>query len=237
MAPEQLTGQPVDQRADVFALGVLLYEYVGGVHPFDADSGFGMIGRILESEPTRIEQRMPQVPRRLAAVIDRSLRKRPEDRFHSAAHVLEALDGGAAPSPRPGRTTRLDGWWRGHQVVVTLLYVVASILAWQIKEQYDGPTLALFVAVGVFSAIGGILRGHLLFTASVHDEHLASERQRVEPVTLAADLLLAATLAVDGWFAVAQTPVLAVLTLGLAVGIGITRIVVEPATARAAFDA
>jgi serine/threonine-protein kinase len=241
MAPEQIAGQHVDQRADVFAFGVLLYEYISGAHPFEAGTALAVIGRILESEPPRLDRRVPEVPPTLAAVVDRCLRKRPEDRFASAGELLRALEGQVStlvrPVAAPIPVTGTDGWWRGHQFVVTGLYLAACALAWQIKEWYDGTALALFIGIGVASALAGILRGHLVFTAAVHPRDLAEERGRAEPVTLAVDLLIAAALAVDGWFAATNAPVIAVLTLALAVGIGVARLVVEPATARAAFDA
>lgn len=240
MAPEQLTNQHVDQRADVFALGVFMYEYVTGTHPFEASTPFAMIGRILESTPVRVEERAPSIPRVLAAVIERSLQKRPADRYASAGEVLRVLDDNISGPVEPRAVvpgTRIDGWWRNHQIVVVALYLVASALAWQIKEWYGGLALSAFVVVSVGSAIAGILRGHLLFTAAVHPTHLYGERRRVDPVTLITDVLLAVALVVDGgWFAVETRPVAGVLTIALGIGLGLTRLVVEPATTRAAFE-
>src|SRR5687767_2285350 len=71
MAPEQLQGQTVDARADVFAFGVLLYEYASGVHPFAAATPLGIAGRILESEATPIAERRPDISAAVAAVVDR----------------------------------------------------------------------------------------------------------------------------------------------------------------------
>ena len=71
MAPEQINGLPVDARADVFAFGVLLYEYACGVHPFAASTALATVARVLESDARPLASRA-DVPSRLADV-DRAL--------------------------------------------------------------------------------------------------------------------------------------------------------------------
>lgn len=231
MAPEQINGEPADQRSDVFALGVLLYEYIIGKHPFDASTPLGVIGRVLDSEPERLDVRLPSIPRVLATVVDRCLRKPPDSRYASAGEVLRALDDGVVVAP----ASTTQAWWRGHQMAVIAMYFAASALAWQVKEWRDGVALFLFVGISVLATVGGMLRGHLVFTAFVHGVHLDAERVRIEPITLAADLLIAVSVAIAGGLVISTSPLLSVLTLGLAVGLAVTRLVVEPATARAAF--
>src|SRR5581483_8991215 len=77
MAPEQLNGAPADARSDLFAFGVLMYEYASGVHPFDAPTPLAMAGRILEAAALPLERVRPDVPAQAAAVVDRCLRKSP----------------------------------------------------------------------------------------------------------------------------------------------------------------
>ncbi len=62
MAPEQLKGERADSRTDVFALGVVLYEYACGTHPFHADDIYAIAYRILHNEPTPIGHRRPDLP-------------------------------------------------------------------------------------------------------------------------------------------------------------------------------
>lgn len=231
MAPEQLNGQPADARADVFAFGVLMYEYACGTHPFDATTPLAVAARILEGDATPIEERRPDLPSPIVHVIERCLRKSPADRFTSAAEIERALDG-----VEPARAFRpMAAWWRTHQLVVIALYFMACALAWQIKDWRPGVTTAIFVVVAGAATIAGVVRGHLVFTERVNGPGLAAERGRAVPITLLVDLLLALALAADGLALLASRPLAAVLTIGLGIGIGLARLVVEPATTSASF--
>jgi predicted Ser/Thr protein kinase len=231
MAPEQLTGHTVDRRADVFALGVLLYEYASGVHPFEAESPLATLARVLESEARPLAIRCPDLPVVVADVIGRCLRKAPADRFQSASEIVGALDqAGAAASP-----PRVATWWRVHQFVVIALYLGAAALAWRLKEWIETPTtIALFMVLGIGTTIGCVLRGHMMFTERVNRSMLAVERHRTARAILTIDVALAVALTVDGLLFVAW-PLTSMLTISLAVGIALAATVLEPATIRAAF--
>jgi predicted Ser/Thr protein kinase len=235
MAPEQLNGQPAGARADVFAFGVLISELVCGTHPFDARSPLAIVARVLEGEPTPLERCARDVPRLLAAVVARCLRKDPDERFASAGDIVQALATGVRPEPQAESRARAAGWWRAHQVIVIGLYLMASVLAWQVKEWLGGAAVAVFIAIGIASTVGGVFRGHLVFTERVNGDGMTGERRRAGPVTMGVDLAIAAGLALDGLMLVPTREVAAVLTLGLSVGIGLTRLLVEPSTTRATF--
>ncbi len=231
MAPEQLNGQPADARADVFAFGMVLYEYACGTHPFDAATPLAVAARILESDAPPIHERCPDLPSAVVDAIERCLRKPPADRFASAAGIVRALD--RVDSARG--SGRMTAWWRTHQIVAVGMYFVACGLAWQIKEWRPGVTTAVFVAVGIAATVAGVLRCHLIFTERVNGPGLAAERRRALPVTLFIDLLLALALAADGIVLAATRPLAAVLTIALGVGIALARLVIEPATTSASF--
>jgi serine/threonine protein kinase len=237
MAPEQLQGQTADARSDVFAFGVLLYEYACGIHPFAAATPLGVAGRILESEPQSVTQRRLDVPPAVAAAIDQCLAKAPSGRLESGTAIVRALERGSEARPRkervPGAPRRLAFWWRAHQFVAIGLYLIASILCWQIKEWLPGFTTAIFVAVAVAGTAAGVFRGHLVFTAQVNDPRLAVELRRAALVTLLADLAIGLALAGAGMLLASSRPVPAVLTIALGVGIALARLVVEPSTTAA----
>ncbi|RKH12570.1 hypothetical protein D7V97_07995 [Corallococcus sp. CA053C] len=86
MAPEQVRGQPVDARADVFALGAVLYEAVSGRAPFGGDSPVERMSAALRDDP-------PPLPGELGWVLARCLAKSPGDRFQSAQDLAFALEG------------------------------------------------------------------------------------------------------------------------------------------------
>jgi len=233
MAPEQINGEAVDARADVFAFGVLLYEYACGEHPFAATTELAVVARVLGSEARPLLERCPDVPRGAAAVIARCLRKAPSQRFGSAAELVGALEtvGDAVPP-----VSAHASWWRAHQIIVILVYVISCAVAWQIKDWGETPvTVGLFLALCAVSTICGVLRGHLVFTELMNRSHLAVERRRTSRALLLLDLLAAALLLADGIIVAATRALPAVLTIALALGIALASIVLEPATTAAAF--
>ena len=88
MAPEQALGRAVDQRADVFAFGVVLYEMLCGRRPFDGATGTEIMAAILKDEPLPLPE---SVPAQLRQIVGRCLHKAPAERFASAREVLAAL--------------------------------------------------------------------------------------------------------------------------------------------------
>ena len=233
MAPEQINGETPDARTDVFAFGVLVYEYACGAHPFDGSAPLAIVARILESDARPIASRCPGLPVRLTAVIERCLRKRRDDRFASATDLLAALADAGDDAPAAAHAV----WWRVHQVIVSALYVTAAGLGWLIKEWWiETPlTVAVFIALGAGATIGAVLRGHLVFTEWNNRAHLTRELRRTRRAAVLLDTLFAAMLAVD---AVMVTPVRALgalFALSLGLGIALAAIVLEPATTAAAF--
>jgi serine/threonine protein kinase len=94
MAPEQIRGIEVDRRSDIYSLGVTFYEMLCGRLPFERPangSDWELRKGHIEEEPPPILDRCPDLPPALAAIVMRTLRKNPNDRFQSAAEMLEAL--------------------------------------------------------------------------------------------------------------------------------------------------
>jgi len=232
MAPEQLTGHSRDPRTDVFALGVLMYEFATGVHPFAAPTDLAIAARVLSETPPGLTSLRPDLSLRFAAVVDRCLSKLREGRFATAAEIRRVLE---SPS-QSGKRAAVATWWRVHQMAVLALYFGASLGAWAMKEQWAGATTPLFLLVGIVATVAGVFRAHLLFTERINAPGFAAERRRAQPVTLAADIVLALALIGDGAFGAAGSPVIALLSIALGIGIALVRLVIEPATTAAAFE-
>jgi eukaryotic-like serine/threonine-protein kinase len=125
MSPEQLLAGHVDERSDLFSLGVVLYEMVTGRRPFQGSSAIATADAILHSPPPPLET--PAVPERLDAVMRRLLEKDPARRFASARELIEELRGVEASMTRRLR------WRRSRPAVVlgaTAALIVAATGGW-----------------------------------------------------------------------------------------------------------
>src|SRR5206468_902868 len=98
MSPEQVRGQVIDHRSDIFAFGAILYEMVMGQRTFQRATEADTVSAILNEEPPPISQLSPDMPLGLERVIRRCLEKNPEQRFHSASDLAFALDALSDPA-------------------------------------------------------------------------------------------------------------------------------------------
>ncbi len=91
MAPEQVQGEAVDGRTDLFALGVVLYECLTGELAFSGDSLANVTYKIVSVDPRPPEIYNPSIPPRLRQILDRALQKRPEDRYETCGELEREL--------------------------------------------------------------------------------------------------------------------------------------------------
>ncbi len=158
MSPEQLRGQAVDPRADIFALGCVLYEMLSGQRAFHGATAADTISAILSLDPPPLPSGAGEIPAPLQGIVSQCLEKRPEDRFsstHDIALALRLLSTPSETSPSrqpvlddsPSRPTRFRGWMRRHPAVSALAAAVvvlalATMGWWLAGPHQAGPGLA-----------------------------------------------------------------------------------------------
>jgi tetratricopeptide (TPR) repeat protein/predicted Ser/Thr protein kinase len=172
-SPEQLRGDAVDHRSDLWSFGVTLYETITGQTPFRGDYPSAMAYTIQSESPRPMRDFNPDVPEALERIVERALAKTPDDRYPSAAEMhdeLRALQierdpniskvfasvGGAAPDP----------WYRqllsGRVLVSAIAYIVFAFAAmqltgWMVSRFVWSPHLEGIVAVALASLLPAVM--------------------------------------------------------------------------------
>src|SRR5438309_7461276 len=130
MSPEQVRGQKVDHRSDIFSFGAILYEMLSGRRAFHGESAADTMSAILKEEPPDLSDTNQNISPALERLVNHCLEKNPEARFHSAsdlAFALEALSGSAPVSSQT--MTAISALPISSKVVKHLPWIVAGSLA------------------------------------------------------------------------------------------------------------
>ncbi|MER5760484.1 serine/threonine-protein kinase [Streptomyces sp. NPDC002082] len=103
MAPEQISGRPVDGRCDVYSLGCVVYETLAGGPPFVRDDAPALLWAHQYDEPPPLAEKRPDIAPEAGAVLAKALAKVPEDRYDSCLEFVAALRAATATAPAPAR--------------------------------------------------------------------------------------------------------------------------------------
>jgi hypothetical protein len=240
MAPEQIRGEDVNFRADLFAFGVVLYEMATGSNPFEAATPAATIAKVLQSVPEPLAQTGAPGAEAFDGVMTRCLAKEPQERYESARQLvidLEQLQAEPSSARRGIEATAARGWWwEFHQIAVVVLYLAMLYPAWQIRQWLTQPWETLFLcSMSGFTAMAATVRLHLWFTARHAPASLAAQRSRAHGWTRGSDLALTGTLLTAGLAIAREHPATAMLLIATAIAAALASFLIEPATAHAAF--
>ena len=194
MAPEQVRGQAVNARADLWSLGVLLYEMLTAVRPFRGDDVVSISHAILHHDAPRPSTLQPTLPRAVDDLVASLLRKDRDQRYASARHVaadIAAIQRGATPTFRRAIPNRASVWLRTRSRRVKAAVAVLAV----------GIVLA---APAVARLARPLLLGRPTRNADAYEFYLRGrEYERTGPVGVA-DTLYRRALALDSGFALAR---------------------------------
>jgi hypothetical protein len=135
MAPEVVRGEPATAASDTFAFGVVLYELLTGVHPFERETAAETLAAIMRDDPPRLSRVAPGTPPPLARLVDRCLQKAPADRPESmrdVAFYLENVDtssGGVVTGPGAAAAGTAAAAGGARRTIVTAATAVLGLLA------------------------------------------------------------------------------------------------------------
>ena len=179
MSPEQATGSPVDGRSDLFTLGVILYEMLTGKKAFEAESIPTLIMQIVEKNPLPIRQVKSDVPAGLQRLVNKLLRKKPEQRFQSGRELYAALEHEllAVQEEDEERARYLPlqiKWTAIMAIVVSLAMAISSVLVFRAQRDAltrqavdSGISLSHFIAVQ--AAVPLLAEDWITLESFVHD--------------------------------------------------------------------
>jgi serine/threonine protein kinase/Tol biopolymer transport system component len=178
MSPEQLRGEPVDARSDIFSFGVVLYEMLSGQSAFGRSTDAETIGAILHEQPTDLSSIDPAIPQTLRDVVGKCLAKDADGRYQTMEQVARDLNAARNNEPAalsvcaaPTRKTGIDRVSR-HEVAPTNAETAhttssAEFIMAEIKRHKTGAALALVLAAVIF--VGGGFALYKLLTRSKPD--------------------------------------------------------------------
>jgi serine/threonine-protein kinase len=217
LAPEQARGDPLDARADLYAVGCLLYELLAGQPPFAGRNPMAVVNAHLHEQPPPLAQAAPGISHRVADIVHRALEKRPQDRFGSADEMRDAILALGEPTssrslgPTPeitgeleiARRSDFEGFERELRALrrrrvaapLWLLALAAGGLAWRWNDVY---AVLAARAPRVAAQLPDALRPADRFDGQEHEPNDVPARANVLPVPAGPDGAPAGAVSIKG---------------------------------------
>jgi hypothetical protein len=142
MAPEQAAGEEIDERADVYALGAMLYHVIAGAIPHEGPSLDVVIARVIAGEIVPLAEREPRAPADLAAIVSKAMAREPAARYPTARELAEDLRrfqaGQLVGAHRYSRLDRVVRWIRRHRAITLVTAAAVLVLitygTWSVRR-------------------------------------------------------------------------------------------------------
>ena len=256
MSPEQIRGQEVDFRSDMFAFGVLLFELTSGLHPFSGGGQASTVARVLEADPPDLTELAPACSPDLERIILRCLQKDADRRYEATRELLDELEAARrdhaerSVRPAPGgrgrdraRTAHKPDqgplwWWQFHQRAAGLVYYAMLYPLWK-RAPVGGRALGH----------GGVLWQRWArcwsqarygstwsFTQRFNPAQIGTQQTQVAVWVRAADWLFVILLLVAAALISSDHAAWASVIAGVGIISCLAFLIIEPATTRAAFQ-
>jgi hypothetical protein len=240
MSPEQLRGQEIDARTDIFAFGIVGWELGTGRHPLGVDNVelLANLAELMEGRGvSTLAQPLP-VPG-LSVVLRRCLRVNPAERYPSGTALLQDLRAlrldhdstGAAVQPASSALW----WWQFHQATVAIVNGLTPVAGWFVRRWAGPPYGAIvFFVILALATTSVTLRLNLLFISRINPATLPRHRARLYTYIAAAEALLALVLLASAALVAGPYDGMAAVLVTLAVVTIASLGIIEPATTSAA---
>src|SRR5262249_47417663 len=134
MSPEQIRGEKLDTRTDVFSFGLVLYEMATGHRAFKGDTGPVLHAAILGQKPTSVRELNPELSAKLECIIDKALEKNREQRYHSVSEMRTDLQ---TMKAEIARETRMRTWLFAAAAIAAIL--IGATLFWFARKAPGSP--------------------------------------------------------------------------------------------------
>jgi eukaryotic-like serine/threonine-protein kinase len=142
MSPEQVRGDHVDIRSDIYSLGIIFFQMLTGHLPFQGRSTYEVMMQRVQHEAPTARSLNPVIPERISRIIEKCMATRAAARYASVQEILQDLDGDAAPRLARRSEPMPVAVKRAIAAAVALLAMLGALAAWRVSQREDAPAAA-----------------------------------------------------------------------------------------------